>query len=141
MSSFWEWKCNSCKWYDFDKSKCTNDKCHTLGRLEDRYLEYEKAYDCSHREFLYDEKMKRDKKSTSEFYALKSVFSLFIISLIVTAVSGIYLGIIGWIHALANPELTETQLFLWSLDEHPIANIICLIAFIVFIIINNLIRR
>ena len=134
MSSFWEWKCNSCKWYDFDKDKCTNNKCHTIGREEDRYLEYEKAYDCKHRELLYDERMKRDKSSTNKYYMFKSMIYVTIVSTIVFVICTIYLSIVDFIHALANPELTRTQLFLWSIDAHPIANIICLISFIVFIV-------
>lgn len=129
---FWEWKCNSCKYYDIDKSKCMNKKCHTLG--ENTFAEYEKAYDCDYRELKYDQKQKNIEEMNKSYNNLLFISRLCTFSLIAVIIAGVYNTISYLTYTLNNPELTRTQLWIWNLHEHTLTNSIIVIGILICVV-------
>ena len=109
-----EKKCRYCKHHKPFKNKCELDyKCKTIGCNPDElYSEFEfvgedKAKEIDKIYEEYDIKAKKEKRSIILTISVLIIFLLLILAYCL--VSGYY--------RFSNPELTETQLMIWSLKK------------------------
>lgn len=123
-------QCVFCKNYNFELKKCEEKECSLIGR--NAYNLYEEVNENEKKLRLktIEENNKKEKKE-------KIIYIIIIFFIILIALTFlIYLftmSIQSAIYRYSNPSLTETQLFIWRLNNYPFVYFITILLGLIYV--------